>query len=183
MGNGRWLGAQLRRHLQTGDKVLEIGAGDATLALRHFPQDIDYTGLDLAPRPDELLETWSWRQENILDADLDGDIVLANLFLHHFSDAELRAFGRRLSDSPARVVLVAEPHRHSVHQWQGRLLYPFGLSEVTRHDMQVSIAAGFRKGELAEVLGVTGKQWVREESRTKLGSLRMEASRNGVSWM
>ena len=32
MGNGRWLVARLRTHLQPGDVVVELGAGDATLA-------------------------------------------------------------------------------------------------------------------------------------------------------
>jgi hypothetical protein len=36
--------------------------------------------------------------------------------------------------------------------WQGRLLFPI-LNRVTKHDMIVSIRAGFRGSELAAALG------------------------------
>jgi hypothetical protein len=48
---------------------------------------------------------------------------------------------------------------------------------VTRHDMPASIRAGFRKGELAALLGLDRSAWIIEETETLRGSLRFSATR------
>jgi hypothetical protein len=51
----------------------------------------------------------------------DAQILLANLFLHHFQGSDLAALKARLPAS-CRLVLVSEPARRRLHLAQGRLL-------------------------------------------------------------
>lgn len=176
MGNWRWLSGELAGELRPGVEVLEIGAGDARMAQEHLPAEVNYHGIDRAARPAGLPDGWGWERRDVLEGELSGDLLVANLFLHHLSDEEL---GRLGSLIPATVVALffCEPFRHSVHLWQGRLLHPFGLSRVTQHDMRVSIAAGFRAGELGRLLGLDGGDWDIVESRSFFGALRFRAVR------
>ena len=71
------------------------------------------------------------------------------------------------------VLCFSEPWRSRWALLQGRLLWPF-LGRVTRHDMAVSIRAGFRRGELPALLGL-GDEWTVQEQCTRLGACRMVA--------
>jgi len=183
MGNWRWLRSALGRHHQVGETVAELGAGDGILAtdfltglLGDDGNPLTYVGYDLAPRPRNWPAGWEWNRGDLRAAPAKSEIVLVNLFLHHFDDEALRELLAPTIDQ-ARVLLFSEPARYGVHQWMGRCLYPFGLSEVTRHDMQVSIAAGFREGELADILGLDSRSWAVREQRSFMGALRFEAVR------
>ena len=77
-------------------------------------------------------------------------MVVANLFLHHLVSSELQKLGAKIHG--VRGVLAAEPYRGGVSLMMSRCLLPF-VNDVTRHDMMVSIRAGFRRGELSHELG------------------------------
>lgn len=105
----------------------------------------------------------------------DGEIILANLFLHHFQDDQLAALGRRVPGD-CRLFLACEPVRHWRHLLQGRALSAIAeLSAVTHHDMLASIRAGFLKDELSHALGF--KDWHTTVSLTTLGAYRFTAWR------
>jgi hypothetical protein len=180
MGNHRWLAAQLAaRH--RGGRVVELGAGDGSLGRMLFhrqPGLVDrWTGLDLIAPPPE----WpaGWMQTDLFSPEgsavvAAAETVVANLFLHHFENGALARLGTQLKHS--RLLLFCEPARRRRHQWQGRLLAPF-LNRVTRHDLKVSVAAGFLGGELPEALGLRPVEW-RWTVRTGFrGSLRFAAER------
>jgi hypothetical protein len=115
----------------------------------------------------------NWREGDVMEVlgeGVDG-VVVANLFLHHFKDEQLAKMGRMLER--CEVICVSEPWRSRLALLEGRLLYPF-VNGVTRHDMMVSIRAGFRRGELPRLLGV-GEAWEVREQCTKLGACRMLA--------
>jgi hypothetical protein len=97
--------------------------------------------------------------------------VGANLFLHHLSDAQLGRLGGLLRDCDA--LCFCEPWRSRWALFEGGLLYPF-VGRVTRHDMMVSIRAGFRRGELPRLLGL-GEEWTVQEQCTMMGAYRMLA--------
>jgi hypothetical protein len=59
----------------------------------------------------------------------------------------------------------------------GKLATPF-VHPITRHDMRVSIEAGFRHGELPAALGVSHRV---RESVSWRGSLRIFAQRTNQS--
>ena len=87
------------------------------------------------------------------------------------SEAQLGRLGALVGG--CRVLCFCEPWRSQLALWEGRLLYPF-MNRVTRHDMMVSIRAGFRRGELPKVLGL-GEEWTVQEQCTKLGAYRLLA--------
>jgi len=179
MGNERWLARRIARLPSARKGVWEIGAGEGRLlrrlATRH--PGMSLTGCDLAPRPANLPDRIAWRQGDVFDQlpTASGGVLVANLFLHHFDDSSLARFGSSLANFDA--LCINEPHRSSLAMAQGRLLLPF-VGPVTRHDMLVSIHAGFRRGELPERLGLTAGGWRVREETTWRGALRVLAWRD-----
>ena len=98
--------------------------------------------------------------------------LIANLFLHHFESPALKRLGQIVQERFARII-VSEPARFPIFHRLSYAFFPF-VNEVTRHDMQVSIGAGFRPGELKAALGL-GSEWQNRESVTPLGAYRFEA--------
>ncbi|SHJ12019.1 hypothetical protein SAMN02745181_1229 [Rubritalea squalenifaciens DSM 18772] len=173
MGNERWILRRLKKLLPAqGGRVIELGAGQGMLMrkiARAHPQ-ARLEAIDLMPEP-QGLGSVEWRQGDLfqMGLDFDGAVVVANLFLHHFEQAELRVLGELLQG--AKVLIACEPERRSLHLWQGRVLSPL-LGEVTRHDLAVSVGAGFRGDELMDFLGMdAGWQWQLE--RTWRGAHRV----------
>jgi hypothetical protein len=160
MGNYRWFYQVLLRsgRLRADAHVVELGAGDGTLArcLLARAGSLRYEALDLAPPPPGLPAGCVWHQADLFDAlpRLAGkaDAVIANLFLHHFDDHQLREIGALLSTFP--LVAICEPWRHPRFHLAGYALNLLGINRVTRHDLHVSIDAGFAANELAERLGL-----------------------------
>ena len=134
-------------------------------------------GCDLAPRPTHLPTSIQWRQGDLFAAEdtLEGGTLVASLFLHHFHPPELERIGR-MAERFDRLLFV-EPHRDRLGLGLAHLLLPF-VGRVTRHDMPVSIRAGFVPGELTERLRL-GTAWEVEEKTTLRGALRYHATRRG----
>ncbi|MFM7181361.1 MAG: hypothetical protein ACKO2G_07860 [Verrucomicrobiales bacterium] len=184
MGNDRWLRTRLMKHLRPGMKIVELGAGDGSFARSlqsHLSRDfsIHFTAIDLAPRPPDWPDDprFEWRQENIFHSDAlaDADGVMVCLMLHHFDDRTLSILGARLTN--ARFFLAREPARQSL--WMRFLLYPFRLNPVTKHDMKISIEAGFLGSELADTLGLRQPEWNISTRETPLNAHQFEAVRGG----
>ena len=175
MGNDRWILKAARQFPQAASHgITEIGAGDGLLSAklaREFPQ-ARVSAFDLAPRPERLDDRVHWHQGDLFQAsaDLSGGILVANLFLHHFEGAALEALGNICGGF--EVVIFSEPSRDSVSHFFGHTLDPF-VNHVTRHDMHVSIDAGFLPGELPSLLGLSRERWQIEEDSTWRGAVRM----------
>ena len=91
------------------------------------------------------------------------DAAIANLFLHHFSDAALA----RLFRGAARVAplfVACEPCRAWFPMAASRLLWAIGCNHVTQHDAPASVRAGFRGKELSS-LWPTARGWQIDERR------------------
>jgi hypothetical protein len=116
----------------------------------------------------------SWKQGDLfaVDAPLTG-VLVATLFLHHFVAEDLARLGRRLAG--AEVLAFVEPLRSRLALAEGYALVPF-VGKVTRHDMIVSIRAGFVPGELPRWLGL-GEEWQVQEAITVTGGYRLLATR------
>ncbi|HVU23316.1 MAG TPA: methyltransferase domain-containing protein [Opitutus sp.] len=179
MGNFRWFARILPPLLRPGDRILEIGAGTAELALRLGRAGVPVDALDLCPPPP------AWPAERIWHrADLHAfggfgryTVFIGNLVFHHFDDAELTALGARLRPT-ARLVLASEPSRSRLSQLFCRVVGPVsGAHRVTRHDAHVSIAAGFRGHELARTLGLDAGDWTLHTPHGLMGANRLVALR------
>ncbi len=176
MGNERWLARSLSRFAPEAKKgVTEWGAGDGGLARRltRDHAELRVTACDLAPRPPGLPERVQWQQGDLLAAaPSDGGVLLANLFLHHFEGEKLAALAERCRCF--EVLICNEPLRASWPHALGWLLWPL-INHVTRHDLHVSVRAGFRAGELPELLGLRTGGWAWAERTTWRGALRFLA--------
>jgi len=102
--------------------------------------------------------------------DGNGGVLVANLFLHHFEGAQLTALGRWFENF--EVLLFNEPNRAKLPHLLGGLMHPW-LNPVTRHDMHVSIRAGFAGGEITRLLGLDPDRWRTGESSTWRGARRV----------
>ena len=179
MGNPGWIERALLRQLEPDDRVLEIGSGTGELGQRLMASGIPIDGLDRWPRPNGWPGDRAWHQADLrtFAGYQDYDVVVANLILHQFSEAELADLGRRLTGRP-RLIVACEPHRQRLSQWLCAGLGPLlGANYVTRHDARVSIEAGFRQAELPQALGLADPAWIVHCRSTCLGAYRLNAVR------
>jgi hypothetical protein len=121
-----------------------------------------------------------WRAETVVADVFDWpqastEVVVANLFLHHFEDARLAELLQKVS-TRARLFVAIEPHRFRYPFLCGQLLRLIGCNAVTRHDAAVSIRAGFLGNELS-ALWPDRKNWRLTERRTGLFSHLFVAKR------
>lgn len=183
MGNFRWLRRRIQESAGPEDTIVEIGAGDGGLARNLCAGRPElarsWQALDLAPQPSGWPTAAIWHQANLWSPEGESclagaTVVVANLVLHHFDDAELQRLGRMLPR--CRLLLVCEPCRRESYVRQSRLLFPF-IHRITRHDMVVSIRAGFRGRELADTLGLPPENWTCAASESWPGAYRLTATR------
>lgn len=92
------------------------------------------------------------------------DVVVANLFLHHFEDTRLVELFRAVA-SQAHLFVAIEPRRALWPLFCCRLLWVIGCNSVTRHDATVSVRAGFSGHELSALWPVDN-DWQLTERRT-----------------
>ncbi len=166
-------------------RIVNLGAGDGTFLLRVARRlAADWQGLKVESLDRQRLlqaETrgamarLGWQVETT-QADLfewlrrpagaPCDAMLGNLFLHHFSEAQLRelllAASRR-----ARVFAALEPRRAPLPLACSRMVWLIGCGGVTRHDATVSVRAGFAARELS-ALWPAGPGWSLHERRAGL---------------
>lgn len=174
MGNERWIMRRVRRlSAEAREGIVEWGAGSGELLAKLVALG-PATGVDRVERPARLPETVSWCRADVFHAEARGGVLVTNLFLHHFEGEALRRLGERMEHFGA--VVVVEPWRSRLALALGGGMLPF-VSRVTRHDMPVSIRAGFRRGELARLLGLEREAWEISESVDFRGGLRWCARR------
>jgi len=175
MGNDSWI---IRSVGESPTHITEIGAGDGLLLSRlsKIHPDANISAYDLAPRPAHLPEKADWHRGDILTqpAPAHGGVLIANLFLHHFTDDQLRAFTPWLKGFD--TVLVNEPLRAKLPLLLGKAAHPF-IHPITRHDMRVSTEAGFITGELPILLGLDTHKFTFRETTTWQGAIRLAANK------
>ena len=178
LGNSRWIVRQLKKQNPVPARILEIGAGEGGLCRKinfSLPSS-SVTGLDLIGRPANLPAAIEWISGDFFNTlnQTGADACVGSLILHHFSDRALRELGTRMQSF--RCIAFCEPLRGRMPLLLSNLSSLF-MGEVTQHDMPVSIRAGFRRGELPALLGLSSKVWNISESSHWRGSLRLIISR------
>jgi 2-polyprenyl-3-methyl-5-hydroxy-6-metoxy-1,4-benzoquinol methylase len=179
LGNSRWIARRLKS--LNVDSIVELGAGDGHLSRklsRIYPL-ARITGLDLVPPPNDWKQPHHWVQGDLLKTigETTASICICSLVMHHFHRNELADLGRRLQSFA--TLIFSEPHRHCQPLLGSYLMQPF-MGKVVRHDMPASIKAGFRVGELTELLRLKSSQWAIEESVTVRGSIRFFATKRST---
>jgi len=150
-------------------RILEIGAGDGSLMLRlakYFSprwKHVETVLVDCKPAvSDETLAAFAalgWSAESItsdvfnwLETSDTGmaDIIISNLFLHQFTEPELkRLLG--LVSARTRFFAACEPRRATIPFTFSKLVGFIGCNRVTRHDAPLSVQAGFTGREISQL--------------------------------
>jgi hypothetical protein len=172
---------------QPPSRLIEIGAGDGDILLRVARRlagnwrHVDVTFVDLQ----DLLggktkaefaaldwnvravksDVFQWMDET---AGEKADVILANLVLHHFSDAQLSTLFLAAAKK-ADAFIAVEPRRSGWPLFCTQWLSFIGCNAVTCHDAPISVRAGFRGRELSALWPDDGK-WELTERRAGLFS-------------
>lgn len=172
MGHAGILTRALRDHLGKRTdpprplRLVELGAGDGTLLLR-LARRLSARGLSaqvtLLDRQDLVsaetrrrFAALNWSVESAVtdvfacleSASSAADVMVTNLFLHHFSDPHLSRL-LRLAAGATTLFIACEPRRSTLALRSSRLLWLLGCNRITRHDAVVSVQAGFLGRELS----------------------------------
>jgi len=155
-------------------KIVELGAGDGSLMLRlarrvarQWP-DVKAVLVDrqdiVRPATREALAELSWRSSPLtqdvfdyLESAEPADIIIANLFLHHFTAEQLTEIFRRSAEL-APLFVALEPLRSALPLAGSRAIWLLGCNHVSRHDAVASVYAGFQGRELSD-LWPNGEGW------------------------
>ena len=185
-------------------RVLELGAGDGTLMLRvaralkpRWPQ-VQLTLLDqvdlLAPKTHAAYAATGWsanpmtidalewaRQQNAQSTPGQDkmplwDVVVANLFLHHFEREDLQTLLAAISRC-SRVFVACEPRRSGLALAASHWIGALGAGSVTRADAVTSVRAGFSGAELSALWPPLSDGWVLAERPAGLFSHCFKAKR------
>ena len=174
--------ARLLRSLPPPRRVLEIGCGDGTFLLSLLPRLPEWRGthivlLDKSPIvTTETMKAFAGagRQVEVAAADVFDyltpaprerfDLIVANLFLHHFEDARLEELLACVAGW-TNAFVACEPERSAFALYAARMLWALGCNAVTRHDAVVSVRAGFRGNELS-VLWPRTRNWIAHDDHT-----------------
>ena len=180
----------LRRRRATPLRVLELGAGDGSLMLgvarSLAPQwpAVELTLLDAQPLISQnnidrfaklgwtakplVLDVFDWARDNSgtssvsSQADEPWDLIVANLFLHHFDKPQLTGLLRTIASRSDRF-FACEPRRAWLSLVGSHMVGALGTNAVTRSDAVTSVHAGFRGEELSALWPDIGDLWdVRE---------------------
>jgi len=195
MGHAGLVARELRRGASMPQRLVELGAGDGTLLLRVAQRlgrpaaRVRAVLVDASPSlgPDTraAFEAAGWdveaQQADVFDwlsrpGTEPADVMLANLFLHHFREPELSTLLAKISRQSRRFI-ACEPRRSPTALAGASLLVLIGCNEVTRHDGEISVRAGFRDHELSE-LWPNDAGWRLVESRAGLFTHFFAASRD-----
>jgi hypothetical protein len=192
MHNHSIMAAALKNNLDghAPKQITELGAGDGNFLLLVAQKikvgqasglstspDVNVTLLDLqknvSPETLAAFASVGWRAEALVADVFDWpqtseEIVVANLFLHHFGEAQLTGLFCTIARR-ARLFVTIEPRRAPLPIFFSRLLWAIGCNDVTRHDATVSVRAGFSDEELS-ALWPDRKNWRLTERRTGLFS-------------
>ncbi len=168
-------------------RVLELGAGDGSMMLRvaralkpRWPK-VQLTLLDRLDLLDaktragysaigwtavpKIMDALEWVRRDDGSAGLNQnengrpwDLIVANLFLHHFEAADLRvllnAIARRCN-----VFVACEPRRSMFALAGSHLIGAIGAGAVTRTDAVLSVRAGFSGSELSALWPADSAAW------------------------
>jgi hypothetical protein len=158
-------------------RIAELGAGDGGLMLQLVrrlgngsqSKPMEITLVDqqklVGEKTQRDFETLGCNVENV-QADVFAwlekkvpvkfDLIFANLFLHHFTEEQLRKMFE-LAAQQTNLFIACEPKRTIFPYVITHMLWLIGCNPVTRHDAPISIRAGFVGKELSTLW--PGEHW------------------------
>ncbi len=175
----RWLGGVsgclhlLDRYFARRDsrraRILDVGAGDSRLAdrlraeLERRNRSVKFVALDRrlshlrnGNHSSGKLSRVVADVSNLPFREKSFEVVICNLFLHHFSEDEAVQLMRRLAGVASEAVLINDLERHPLPYVFIRLAWPFARSRLTRHDGAASVRQAYTKDELEALASRAG---------------------------
>jgi SAM-dependent methyltransferase len=142
-------------------RILDVGSGDSRLAARlqselaRRSRTTEFVALDRRlshlRNGNHSLGKLSQVAADAFEfpfAENSFDVVICNLFLHHFSEVEAVELLRRLAGIASGAVLINDLERHLLPYAFIRVAWPFARSRITRHDGAASVRQAYTKDEL-----------------------------------
>lgn len=177
-------GMGLRRPGAVPLKVLELGAGDGTLMLGVAQMlKADWPAVEITLLDRQRLVTpatlaayaqvgwsgtvqvvdvldWASAPSGPLQAGpvAQWDVIVANLFMHHFEGAALATLLAAIELRTQRF-FACEPRRARLALAASHLIGAIGANAVTREDAVLSVHAGFQGTEISELWPGQSGQW------------------------
>jgi hypothetical protein len=109
------------------------------------------------------------------------DFVFCSLFLHHFEDERVVEFFREAARVAGRAVLVSDLERRlAPFMFLPATRWLFRWCDLTIHDGRISVAAGFRSGELLRLANRAGLGEARERIHRPAFRVSLVAPVNGA---
>ncbi len=185
-------------------RILELGAGDGSLmlgvaaALAPVWSGVEITLLDRQSLVDaETVERYArhgWKVEKkivdimdwVAEANAEDsqskrwDVIVANLFLHHFDGAPLQSLMSAMAARCDRL-FACEPRRARLALVGSHLIGAIGANAVTREDAVLSVRAGFCDHELTQLWPSDSDSWRTQEYSAGLFSHCFRAERVGAN--
>lgn len=168
MGNAAILTRALRKAQPRSPRlIVELGAGDGTFLLRLVQRPplrwqggkivfVDRQGI-VSQSTRAAFNALGWEVETIAADVLSWlphaslgpvDLMIANLFLHHFHSRQLTELLSHAA-TQASLFVACEPRRSYAAITGSFLLGAIGCNDVSRHDAVLSVRAGFADQELS----------------------------------
>jgi ubiquinone/menaquinone biosynthesis C-methylase UbiE len=155
------LGRYFARTGARSARILDVGAGDSRLAMRLQEKlrrrDIGAEFVTLDRRLSHLrngngaspgLPAVVADVFNLPFGENSFDVVMSNLFFHHFSGEDAVALLRRLARVAKDAVIVNDLERSFLPYLFIRVAYPFARSRITRYDGPASVRQAYTRAEL-----------------------------------
>jgi hypothetical protein len=204
----RGLNAMTAGHRKTRPlRLLEIGAGDGSLmlgvaqALAPRWGAVELTLLDRQALVDpstiahyaqvgwsvveEVGDVFDWAAGRVDplpggSATARWDLIVANLFLHHFEGGPLAALLAAIAKRSSRF-FACEPRRDWLALAGSHMIGAIGANHVTRKDSVISVHAGFNGDELTALWPHQAGTWHMQEYSAGLFSHCFRAERPGLN--
>jgi hypothetical protein len=110
------------------------------------------------------------------------DFVFCSLFLHHFEDERIVEFFREAARVARRAVLISDLERRlAPYLFLPATRWLFRWCDLTIHDGRISVAAGFRSGELLHLANQAGLGGAREKIHRPAFRISLVAPVNGAA--
>lgn len=145
-------------------RILDVGSGDTRLAA-HLQSEMARRNrkVELVALDRRLTHLWNGNHSSgklprvVADvshlpfAQESFDVVICNLFLHHFSEEAAVELLRRLAGIASQAVLINDLERNPLPYFFIRVAWPFARSRITRHDGAASVRQAYTEDELADL--------------------------------
>lgn len=147
-------------------RIVDLGCGNGDMLRRisvwgeKYGYDLELIGLDAnhdsivyARELSREYENLRFLQINVFSKEfqeLDYDIALLTLFLHHFNDQQILEKLKQIKGKSRLGLIINDLHRHKLAYLLFNLLTLFVGSKMIRNDGLVSILKGFKRKELEQ---------------------------------